>query len=359
MTCIFYCTDYHLTSMKCVCCGENHIICPGDITSRPSELFAPCPSCNPQIRSKDSPVSPYEVVNGPCRCNRRFIDDVMADLYQVLFREGALKGTEPLSSLGTPLICPGLFLRRPPMLPPRSLLLISDLIPVSAAQVAYRDVPELLGIVYHSHEIPGPGDVTFGREPSIREGYLLCGCDVRADIFLSGKGPVIVIKKQADMHIEFPKGIDPKVISVEEQVRHRHPDVFVDACAGPGTLGMTAAIFGVPQIIMCDVWHASVWSAIQTIRVNQKKLGITEIRICEDIGRRPSVWSGKPALICTASGNGVQIKLYNGSYEFLGPEIPSGNRLTVFDPFDKVSFRKNDQFLNEWAQKIGGEVFIP
>ncbi len=117
-------------------------------------------------------------------------------------------------------------------------------------------------------------------------------------------------------------------------------------------------IRGSPDI-MCDVWHASVRSAIQTIRVNQKKLGITEIRICEDIGRRPSVWSGKPALICTASGNGVQIKLYNGSYEFLGPEIPSGNRLTVFDPFDKASFRKNDQFLNEWAQKIGGEVFIP
>lgn len=345
--------------MKCSCCGEDHIICPGDITSRPSQFFAPCPQCNPLPRLKDRPVSSGEVIPGPCQCNRRFIDDVMADIYQVLHEEGIFHGSEPLSSIGTPLISPGLFLRRPPMLPPRSLLIISDLIPAPVADMVYRKVPELLGIVYHAHEIPGPGDVTSGQEPSIHEGMLLCGCDVRADIFLSGKGPVVVIKKQADMHIEFPKGIDPKVVTVEEHVRRLHPDVFIDACAGPGTLGITAALFGVPNIVMCDVWHASVWSAIQTIRVNQKKLGITSITICEDITKRPPVWTGDPALICTATGKGINIQLYNGSYEFLGADLPEGKRLTAFDPFDKESFRKNDPFLTAWKEKIGGEVFIP
>ena len=345
--------------MKCSCCGEDHIICPGDITSRPSQFFAPCPQCNPLPRLKDRPVSSGEVIPGPCQCNRRFIDDVMADIYQVLHEEGIFHGSEPLSSIGTPLISPGLFLRRPPMLPPRSLLIISDLIPAPVADMVYRKVPELLGIVYHAHEIPGPGDVTSGQEPSIHESMLLCGCDVRADIFLSGKGPVVVIKKQADMHIEFPKGIDPKVVTVEEHVRRLHPDVFIDACAGPGTLGITAALFGVPNIVMCDVWHASVWSAIQTIRVNQKKLGITSITICEDITKRPPVWTGDPALICTATGKGINIQLYNGSYEFLGVDLPEGKRLTAFDPFDKESFRKNDLFLAAWKEKIGGEVFIP
>ncbi|PWR73526.1 hypothetical protein ACKUB1_04750 [Methanospirillum stamsii] len=344
--------------MKCSCCGEDHIICPGDL-GRPSALFAPCPHCNPHIRVKESPVSPDEIVNGPCQCNRRFIDDVMASLYQVLQTEGVIKGTEPLSALGTPLICPGLFLRRPPVLPSRSLILISDLISESAAEIAYRKVPELLGVVYHSHEFPGPGDVRCGCEPSIHEGRLLFGCDVRADIFLCGKGPVIIIKKQADLHIEFPKGIDPKVMGVEEQVRRFHPDVFIDACAGPGTLGITAALFGVPEIIMCDVWHASVWSAIQSIRVNKIKLGISQISIFKDISKCPPVWGGKPVLICEATGEKIHIRLYNGSYEFLGSDLPSGKRLTVFDPFDKDTFRKNDQFLSYWNETIGGEVFIP
>jgi len=345
--------------MKCSCCGEDHIICPGDVITRPSELFAPCPHCNPHIRQKDQPVPAGEVVNGPCQCSRRSIDDVMAEIYLVLVKQGIISGSEPLSAIGTPLICPGLFLRRPPVLPPRSLLLISDLVSEPAAKMAYGEVPELLGVVYHSHEIPGPGDVTRGSAPSIQEGRLLCGCDVRSDIFFSGKGPVIIVKKQADMHIEFPKGIDPKVASVEGQVRRLHPDVFIDACAGAGTLGITAALFGVPQVIMCDVWHASVWSAIQSLRVNKKKLGISEIRICGDIARRPPVWAGEPVLICTASGKGVQINLYHGSYEFLGPHLPSGKRLTAFDPFDKASFRKNDLFLTEWKENVGGEVFIP
>jgi hypothetical protein len=345
--------------MKCSCCGEDHIICPGDIISRPSEIFAPCPDCSPKPRHKDRPVPPGEKIPGPCQCGRRFIDDVMADIYQVMSDGGALDGSEPLSSIGTPLICPGLFLRRPPMLPPRSLLIISDLIPVEVAKIAYRKVPELLGIVYHSHEIPGPGDVSSGKELSVNEGVLLCGCDVRADIFLSGNGPVLVIKKQSDMHIEFPKGIDPKVTSVERQVRRLHPDVFIDACAGPGTLGITAAHFGVPRIVMCDVWHASVWSAIQTIRVNQRRLGISRINIVEDIEQRPRVWSGKPVLICEAEGEGISIQLYNGSYEFLGPYLPDGKRLTVFDPFNKEAFRKNDQFLAAWKENVGGEVFIP
>ena len=110
---------------------------------------------------------------------------------------------------------------------------------------------------------------------------------------------------------------------------------------------------------MCDVWHASVWSAIQTIRVNQRRLGISRINIIEDIEQRPRVWSGKPVLICEAEGEGISIQLYNGSYEFLGPYLPDGKRLTVFDPFNKEAFRKNDLFLETWKENVGGEVFIP
>ncbi|HOJ95686.1 MAG TPA: hypothetical protein PK024_02445 [Methanospirillum sp.] len=345
--------------MKCPCCGEDHLICSEDITQRPTEVFAPCPQCNPRPRDKDRPVLSGEVISGPCQCNRRFIDDVMAEIYRILHTEGVFEGSEPLSSIGTPLICPGLFLRRPPMLPPRSLLIISDCIPAPVAEKAYALIPELCGIITHMQELPGPGDIRTGQEPSVHEGALVCGCDVREDIFLSGKGPVVVIKKQAFMHIEFPKGIDPKILSVEKHVRQIHPDVFIDACAGPGTLGISAALFGVPRIVMCDVWHASVWSAIQTIRINQKKLGINTLTIHEEIGKRPKVWSLKPVLICTAQGEKILIQVYHGSYEFLGPEIPPGRRLTVFDPFDKESFRKNDRILTSWQEKIGGEVFIP
>jgi len=283
----------------------------------------------------------------------------MADIYLLLLEEHVFSGHEPLSSIGTPLICPGMYLRSPPMLPPRSLLIISDCIPAHVATSAYIRIPELMGIVSHAHEIPGPGDVTRRQECTIHEGTVLCGCDVRADIFLSGKGPVEIIKKQAMMHIEFPKGIDPKIVGVEEQIRRLHPHLVIDACAGPGTLGITAALYGISHIVMVDVWYASIWSAIRTIHLNQKRLGISTIHIHEDIEKRPKVWAKEPVTICTATGAGITIEVCHGSYEFLENEFCEEKRLTLFDPFDKKSFQKNDQFLSVWREKIGGEVFIP
>ena len=250
-------------------------------------------------------------------------------------------------------------MRRPPVLPPRSLLLISGIIPDTAAEFLYHEIPELLGIVRPGTGIPGTGDLTGDSSAAFRESSLLCGCDVRADLFSGSRGPVVIVKKQAALHIEFPKGIDPKIISVEEQVRRVRPDVFIDACAGPGTLGIAAALHRVPEVVLCDVWNPAVWSAVQSIHANRRRLGVADVRIHADISDRPPVWNGTPVLIAEGLGAGIRMLVFHGSYEELGPLLPAGRRLTVFDPFDKASFGKNDSFLTFWKEKIGGEVFIP
>lgn len=346
--------------MQCPFCERDHIMSVDDLPSRPSSLFSPCPECVIVTRPKDKPVEPPPPIPpGRCRCGRRFIDDVMADTWLHLKDRGFIDASDPLSAVGTPMISPGIFLLRPPVLPSRSLLLISDRIPPETASFLYRKVPELLGIICHRGPVAGAGDQTAVSSLDGYEDILLCGCDIREDIFHTSKGPVAIAKLQHALHIEFPKGIDPKIQAVESQVRRVHPDVFIDACAGPGTLGLVAALLGVKDVVLCDVWYASVWSIIESIELNKRKIGISDIAVFRDLADLPRVYAGDPELVCEASGPGVKITVFQGSYESLASHIPVGNRLTAFDPFDKAEFAKRDQFLTFWQKTVGGEVFIP
>ncbi|MDD1724510.1 MAG: hypothetical protein LUQ07_05215, partial [Methanospirillum sp.] len=184
-------------------------------------------------------------------------------------------------------------------------------------------------------------------------------CDMRADVFLTDKGPVIISKLQHALHIEFPRGIDPKVRSVEDHIRQYRPDVFIDACSGPGTLGIIAALAGVREVVMCDVWYASILCSIVNLKANRKLIGLDTISLLCQITHLDSVYAGRPKIVCEATGPGVRITVLQGSYEHLKDSIPEGDRLTAFDPFDKAGFIKNDRFIASWKEKIGGEVFIP
>ena len=293
--------------MNCPLCGKDHIISSDLLPSRPSVIFSPCSQCMIKIRPKDQPVSDYNPVE-KCICGRRFIDDVMADIWILLKNMDIFKGNEPLSDIGTPLINPGVFLLRPPVLPSRSLIFITNKITVTTALRIYEEVPEVMGIISRCGDVPGAGDLVEGKPSKESSDTLLCGCDMRADVFQTRRGPLLITKLQHAIHIEYPKGTDLKVRAVESNIHRFNPDVFIDACSGPGTLGLVASLMGVREVIMCDIWYASAWCAGYNLLVNQKRLGLSQVRMFQQMEGMPRIRSDDPELVCEANGGKCQSK---------------------------------------------------
>ena len=167
-------------------------------------------------------------------------------------------------------------------------------------------------------------------------------------------------KKQGSAHIEFPHGIDPKIRSVEAAIRKSRPLLFVDACCGSGTLGLSGMRLGVQHTIMNDPWYAAAFFSGFNLLVNAEILGLDECRIHADYLRiMGEPVRADPLLIAEGFGPAHRAEVYQGTMDRL-PSCIAGDRvLTVFDPFDKQAFQQNQSFLSFWQQTVGGEVFIP
>ena len=344
--------------MECPVCGTDHIHEAGCLISKRQDLFSPCPQCRGVLRDKSLP--PDDSPASGCDCGKVFIDDVYVQVYHLLLDAGVITGKEPLFSVGTPLIDPGTFLRSPPYLPHRSLLLISSVFDEETAQRAYRTIPQISGILSDTGIPPGIGDIGDFSEPPFSEHTLLCGCDVRADLFPTSKGPVVVYKKQGSTHIEFPHGIDPKIRSVESAIRKVRPRLFVDACCGSGTLGLAGVRLGVGQVILNDPWYAAAFFSGFNLLVNKEILGLDECLIHTDyttVLNEPV--RVDPLLIAEGYGHEKKVEVYQGVMDLLPSRISGENILTVFDPFDKPAFQQNQSFSLFWQRMVGGEVFIP
>lgn len=344
--------------MLCPVCGEDHIHDAQSLLSRRHDIFSPCPECTRVIRNKSGP--PDGSPSPPCRCGKSFIDDVYVRLYHLLVDAGLFSGNEPLSAVGTPLIDPGMFLRAPPFLPPRSLLVISSVFDEKTARTAYHSIPQVSGILRGDSRAPGIGDLYGSSAPVCFEHTLLCGCDVRADLFRTGRGPVVIYKKQGSAHIEFPKGIDPKIRSVEEAVQKAHPSLLVDTCSGAGTLGICGGILGVPHVILNDPWYCAAFFSAYNLEINRTALGVDECTFFTDFAHlsREKV-HGDPLNVAECHGPGHEFTVYQGRMELLPPFIAESSVLAVFDPFDKQQFMKKQSLLSFWQRTVGGEVFIP
>lgn len=344
--------------MFCPVCKRDHIRSASDLLSDKGTLFSPCPDCVRIIRNKSAPP------DGPpsriCHCGKAFIDDVYVALYQVLVDEGLFTGGEPLSAVGIPLIDPGIFLRTPPFLTPRSLLLISSAFDLATALKAFDHVPQLSGVLLDGHQLPGVGDLISSIDPVCSEHQLLCGCDVRADIFPTTQGPVVIYKKQAATHIEFPHGIDPKIRSVEHAIQRVHPHLLVDACCGAGTLGIASLRLGVPDVLLNDPWYAAAFFTGFNLHINKNVLGLDD---CACTGNYTSFSNDRVRdesfVVAEGFGREHSVLVCQGRMEHLSPRISDPSVLTVFDPFDKKQFTKNKSFLSLWQKSVGGEVFIP
>ena len=343
--------------MKCPVCGGGCVKPAKDIRATLSTIFLPCEKCNPNYLNKRLPLPSLDYVK-PCSCGKRFIDDVFAHMYVIMVEEGDLRPTDPLIDVGSPLVHPGFAMDSPPFLPAKSLLILTTKATKKTAIRLVDEVPELRGVIKKGDFIPGIANPDLESTPKIYD--LLAGCDVRADIFPLATGPLVVYKQQTLIHIEFPRVGYHKIRSVEKHVGKPPVNFFIDACSGVGTLGLAAACLGVPHVIMNDAWYASAfWSAIN-LDVNREYFRVDDIKIFErlnDMMKHPVGRS--PVLIAETEGD-QKIEVYQGDFQKLHEVIsPGASSVTAVDLFDKNDILTHNKFRDNWARKVGGEIFIP
>jgi hypothetical protein len=238
--------------------------------------------------------------------------------------------------------------------------LISSVFDQETAERAYQTIPQVSGILSDCGIPPGIGDIQDFSERAISEHTLLCGCDVRSDLFPTSKGPVVVYKKQGSAHIEFPHGIDPKIRSVESAIQKVRPGLFVDACSGSGTLGLAGMRLGVQKVILNDPWYSAAFFSGFNLLVNKEILRLDECNIHVNYSRiQKNPVQEDPVLVADAYASDRSAEVFQGTMGLLPSRITRENILTVFDPFDKRSFQQRLSFLSFWEQTVGGEVFIP
>ncbi len=343
--------------MKCPVCGNDCVKSAKDLIATLPAMFLPCPDCSMRILDKRRPHAALDFAE-PCGCGKRFIDEVFAHIYTIMVEEGDLTLKDPLIAAGSPLIHPGVAMDRPPFLPMKSLVLLSSRVNTKAAARIVGEVPEVRGVVKTGDFVPGIATLDLNAVPRVYE--LLAGCDVRADIFPLGTGPLVMYKQQSLVHIEFPRSGYPKIQSVIRHVGNPPVNLFIDACCGVGTLGLTAACCGVPHVIMNDAWYASAfWSAFN-LEVNREYLKISRVRIFEqmdDLQKHPI----NRDLVKIAETEGEQkIEVFQGDFHALPDVIPAGARpVTALDLFNKDDLPELRRAEKEWTRLAGGEVFVP
>ena len=343
--------------MKCPVCGQDCVRSANDLLATLPTVFLPCADCS--MRALDKRLPPPDLnFAEPCSCGKRFIDEVFVHIYRIMVEEGTLKRTDPLIAAGSPLVHPGFAMDRPPFLPANSLVLLSPRMTKKAALRLVDEVPEVRGVVKTGAFVPGLAAADLHSVPRIYE--LLAGCDVRADVFPLATGPLVMYKQQSLVHIEFPRAGYPKIRSVEQHVGTPPAGLFVDACSGVGTLGLTAACLGVPHVVMNDAWYASAfWSAFN-LEVNREYLNIRRVRIfeqIEDMAKHPVV--REPVKIAETEGDQV-IEVYQGDFRELAAILPrSAPTVTALDLFDKKDLAATERIRQDWLERVGGEIFIP
>jgi hypothetical protein len=136
--------------------------------------------------------------------------------------------------------------------------------------------------------------------------------------------------------------------------------VFVDALCGAGTLGIAAAIMGVPRVIFNDAWYAAAFWAAFNIDLNKDNLLVDTVDLLEpyeSLMAHPLVTETKKI----AQGRGEQrMEVYQGDFRSLHTIVPQDARvLSAIDLFEKENPDANERILKEWRERAGGEVFIP
>ncbi|EHQ35268.1 hypothetical protein [Methanoplanus limicola] len=349
-----------MDKLLCPVCGGNCIAEIDRIPDNPRKLFSPCSRCRADFRDKSIPPSGDFPLACP-ECGRRFIDDVMAHCHRIISEEEDDFRSMSLSAVGMPLLSPGIFMLRPPFLSPDSVVLLSKSVTRHTADRIFHEVPEIKGVILDREALPGIGPDGYSGSNE-----LICGCDVRGDIFQVQKKRFIIYKQQSLCHIEYPKGSDPKIEAVRKNVLRNQPDIFVDAFCGCGTLGIAASITGAQNVILNDAWYSSAWWSAINILANRSLLGADEVIFrsgLEKLSEKPVMRPGDPpSVVAEASGAGRSLKVIHGDYRSILKMIPDDKKMTsiaAIDVFDKENTAGTDELIRWWNDETGGDSFIP
>ncbi|MBN2733844.1 MAG: hypothetical protein JXQ82_03175 [Methanomicrobiaceae archaeon] len=348
--------------LACPVCGNDCIKDAEEVISSLDTVFSRCPSCIKTFTDRNKPPSPD--IKEPCpECKKRFIDDVIAHCYLIMAQAGEIPLDLPLAKTGIPLVDPGFAMKSPPYLPENSLVLITPYAGYDSAKRIVKEVPEVKGVVKDNGIVPG---VLFSGEgdgiipPKSVTNTLLAGCDVRCDVFYAGNVPFVTYKSQSEMHIEFPRGFDPKIRSVETNVRRHLPDTFVDACSGSGTLGISAALFGVNSVVFNDIWYPAVFWTMAGIYSNRKMLEVERSEIFLGYEELKELQGNKiPVKAGHFEGRYCSYDVYLGDYRELPSVVGGEGILAALDIFEKKDRALVDTVISDWKIKVGGDAFIP
>ena len=343
--------------MDCPVCGGECIREAPALLARLADHFSPCPDCTGRLLDKRQPPADLSYLL-PCTCGKRFIDEVFAHIYAVMVEEGDLPRTAPLLAAGVPLLDPATVFRRAPFLPARSLVLLSRHVTSPTAGRLVREVPEVKGVVLDRQVVPGAVDPTL-NQPATHH-HLLAGCDVGASVVPTPAGPLVLYRQHSLMHIEVPRPQSQKVQAVASRCRSGDKRLFVDACCGPGTLGLTAALLGAPAVVMNDAWYAAAYWAGCNLRVNQAMLGLSSVSSRIDLTELAETPVRRdPPLVAEGTGDLHQINVYQGDLLRLHQVIGPRPVLAVLDLFHKEDLHQTRRILSEWNAHVRGEIFIP
>lgn len=342
--------------MRCPVCGGGCLKEASELLSSYDEIFKPCTMCRTRVQDKMS-APLYSETKTACICGKRYIDDVFVHIFSILVEEGLIGPSAPLKAVGTPLTHPGFFMKNPPCLPANSLVLVSANVTANSARRIVDEVGEVKAVIWRG-TLPPAGLMSI-HQPQ-RGNQLLAGCDVRADIFHTSTVPIAIYKQQSALHVEYPRGYDPKILSVELQVEAHRPDIFVDAFSGAGTLGIVAGVAGAHNIIMNDILGAAAYWSACNVHLNRVELDCGAVNFYLDYETATSIRnSEEPVKIADTTGGSKSFEIYCGSYEDLHTVLPEKIDLSVLDPFGKKDRGQMGQIVSEWNKSVGGEIFIP
>lgn len=322
-------------NIKCSC-GIHFLKSCEEVLKSLEDHYLPCKSCENTDLKKFRPlIEQVELKNidAPwkrCKCGRRHLDYVMAHILAIMMEEGQRNRNSTLRQVGTPLITPGYPLKGPPYLEKDSMILLTDDIDENCSLRIYKDVPEVKGV------LKGDLKVTVGVRDSGSSPHtyqLLAGCDLRCDILKTTCGPICIYKNQSQIHLEFPKPSNPKIIALHQILsKYQNPSVL-DCTCGPGTLGIAALKSGASKVVFNDIWYPAARMTTINLEVNGFPVNINE---------------KKQGLL--AEGENSQV--YCVDIRDLKYVLDGRFDIAVIDPFPGVNFKEFSQAVGEICQEV-------
>ncbi len=320
-----------------------------EVIARLDALYMACPRC-PKEPALDKAASFAELaaMEGDRKrcsgCGRAPLDLVMVEAMEVLVDHHLRSKSDPLRTVGWPLVEVGYPLAYPPRLAPKELILVGENLTAEAAAEIVAQVPEIKGVI-RGGGVPGVSDLR--AAPTRWE--LLAGSDLRCDVVTSLIGELVIYKHQSKIHVEFPRQVAPKVKILEELYFRGKLTTVADVLCGPGTLGLVAALAGAERVVLNDAWLPALEDAILSLEANRSILGIERIERPETL---EGEIGGEPNLAAEAEGENIKIEVYFGDAERLFSRAEPTD-LCLIDPFPGMNFERIAE-----ACRVCGEVVI-